>query len=551
MATLAEPQQHKPWSMARVITASSAGTAFEWYDFFIFGSLTPVIAKVFLAGLDPTSGLIAALALFAVGFAFRPLGAIIFGAMGDRIGRKATFLTTVSLMGGATFAIGLLPTYAQAGTLAPALLILLRICQGTALGGEYGGAAIYVAEHAPNDRRGAATGWIQSSASFGLLAALLIIFATRSWLGEEAFGQWGWRIPFLMSVILLAISVWMRVKLAESPHFARLQEEGEVSKTPLREAFARRESLKQVAIAFFGIMCAQGAVWYFTFFYMQVFLEKSLGVAGTTKDLLLIIMTVVSAPLYVFFGWLSDRVGRKPVMLGGMLLALALYFPGSNMIAQAANPDRVAARNAMPVIVETDPASCSAQFDPTGTAKFVTACDIAKSALITRGVSYRTRASADGQTKVVAGPNATPITGGEGLPGPELKSLKTKSAADIDAVLAAAHYPTSADPAKMNMPLLIAVLLLFVVAATALYGPQAAALVEMFPTRIRYTAMSLPYHVGTGWVGGFLPVTSFAIVALTGDIYAGLWYSVAFTALSAVVTIFFLKETRGKPLEEC
>lgn len=551
MATLAEPHHRKPWSMARVITASSAGTAFEWYDFFIFGSLTPVIAKVFLAGLDPTSALIAALALFAVGFAFRPLGAIIFGAMGDRVGRKATFLTTVSLMGGATFAIGLLPTYAQAGTLAPVLLIFLRICQGTALGGEYGGAAIYVAEHAPNDRRGAATGWIQSSASFGLLAALLIIFATRSWLGEEAFGQWGWRIPFLMSVILLAISVWMRVKLSESPHFAKIKEEGETSKTPLREAFARRESLRQVAIAFFGIMCAQGAVWYFSFFYMQVFLEKSLGVPGTTKDLLLIVMTVVSAPLYVFFGWLSDRVGRKPVMLGGMLLALALYFPGSHMIAQAANPDRVAARNAMPVIVETDPATCSAQFDPTGTAKFVTACDIAKSALIGRGVSYKTRPSAGGQTSVHAGPNMTPIVSGEGLPGADLKALKAKSAADIDAVLAAAHYPTSADPAKIDVPLLIAILLLFVVAATALYGPQAAALVEMFPTRIRYTAMSLPYHVGTGWVGGFLPVTSFAIVALTGDIFAGLWYSVAFTALSAVVTIFFLKETRGKPLEEC
>jgi len=551
MATLAEPQQHKPWSMARVITASSAGTAFEWYDFFIFGSLTPVIAKVFLAGLDPTSALIAALALFAVGFAFRPLGAIIFGAMGDRVGRKATFLTTVSLMGGATFAIGLLPTYEQAGIMAPILLVFLRICQGTALGGEYGGAAIYVAEHAPNDRRGAATGWIQSSASFGLLAALLIIFATRSWLGEEAFGQWGWRIPFLMSVILLAISVWMRVKLAESPHFAKLKEEGETSKTPLREAFARKESLKNVAIAFFGIMCAQGAVWYFAFFYMQVFLEKSLGVPGATKDMLLIVMTVVSAPLYVFFGWLSDRVGRKPVMLGGMLMALALYFPGSHMIAQAANPDRVAARNAMPVIVETDPATCSAQFDPTGTAKFVTACDIAKSALIGRGVSYKTRSSADGQTSVHAGPNVTPTADGEGLAGAELKALKTRSAADIDAVLAAAHYPTSADPAKMNMPLLIAVLLLFVVAATALYGPQAAALVEMFPTRIRYTAMSLPYHVGTGWVGGFLPVTSFAIVALTGDIFAGLWYAVAFTALSAVVTIFFLKETHGKPLEEC
>ena len=541
----------KPWSMARVVTASSAGTAFEWYDFFIFGSLTPVIAKVFLAGLDPTSALVAALALFAVGFAFRPLGAIIFGAMGDRVGRKATFLATVSLMGGATFAIGLLPTYEQVGILAPILLIFLRICQGTALGGEYGGAAIYVAEHAPDDRRGAATGWIQSSASFGLLAALLIIFATRSWLGEEAFNSWGWRIPFLLSVILLAISVWMRVKLSESPQFAKLQEEGAVSKAPLREAFATRDSLRRVAIAFFGIMCAQGAVWYFAFFYMQVFLEKSLGVPGATKDMLLIIMTVVSAPLYVFFGWLSDRVGRKPVMLAGMLLALALYFPGSHLIAQAANPDRVAAHDAMPVIVETDQATCSAQFDPTGTAKFVSACDIAKSALVTRGVSYDTRDSADGRTRVIAGPNVAEIAGGEELPGPDLKALKAKSADAINTELAAAGYPTSADPAKMNMPLLIGVLLLFVVAATALYGPQAAALVEMFPTRIRYTAMSLPYHVGTGWVGGFLPVTSFAIVALTGDIYAGLWYSVAFTALSAIVTIFFVKETHGKPLDQC
>jgi MFS family permease len=541
----------KPWSMARVVTASSAGTAFEWYDFFIFGSLTPVIAKVFLAGLDPTSALIAALALFAVGFAFRPLGAIIFGAMGDRIGRKATFLTTVSLMGGATFAIGLLPTYEQVGTLAPVLLIFLRICQGTALGGEYGGAAIYVAEHAANDRRGAATGWIQSSASFGLLAALLIIFATRTWLGEEAFGQWGWRIPFLLSVILLGISVWMRMKLSESPHFAKLKEEGEVTKTPLREAFANRDSLKRVAIAFFGIMCAQGAVWYFSFFYMQVFLEKSLGIPGATKDMLLIVMTVVSAPLYVFFGWLSDRVGRKPVMLAGMLLALALYFPGSHLIARASNPALVAAQKATPVIVETELATCSAQFDPTGTARFVTACDIAKSALVSRGISYQTRPSPDGQTRVVAGTSVAPIAGGEGLPGPELKALKASSAEAINAELAAAGYPTSADTAQINMPLLIAVLLAFVVAATALYGPQAAALVEMFPTRIRYTAMSLPYHVGTGWVGGFLPVTSFAIVALTGDIYAGLWYAVAFTALSAVVTIFFLKETHGKPLEKC
>ena len=551
MASVAEQQDHKPWSMARVIIASSAGTAFEWYDFFIFGSLTPVIAKVFLAGLDPTPALVAALALFAVGFAFRPLGAILFGAMGDRIGRKATFLITVSLMGSATFLIGLLPTYAQAGTLAPILLIFLRICQGTALGGEYGGAAIYVAEHADNHRRGAATGWIQSSASFGLLAALLIIFATRKWLGEDGFNAWGWRVPFLMSAVLLAISVWMRAKLNESPAFAKLKEDGEVSRRPLREAFAEAGNLRQVLIAFFAIMCAQGAVWYFTFFYLQVFLEKSLGLPAATKDMLLIVMTLASAPLYVFFGWLSDRVGRKPVMIGGMLLALLLYFPGSHWIAQAANPALVAAQRQTPVVVETDPASCSAQFDPTGTAKFISACDIAKSALVTRGISYSTRASADGSTVVAAGAARTAVQSGEGLSGKDLKALKSATADSIGAALQAAGYPKSADPAAIDYGKLLAVLLLFVVAATALYGPQAAALVEMFPTRIRYTAMSLPYHFGTGWVGGFLPFTSFAIVALTGDIYAGLWYSVVFTAISALATILFIRETRGKPLEEC
>src|SRR4051812_42577332 len=389
MATLAE-QPQKPWSMAHVIVASSAGTAFEWYDFFIFGSLAPVISRVFFAGLDPTPALIAALALFAAGFAFRPLGALIFGVVGDRLGRKGAFLVTVSLMGGATFLIGFLPTYAQAGVLGPWLLILLRILQGIALGGEYGGAAIYVAEHAANDKRGAATGWIQSSASFGLLAALLVIVATRSSVGEDEFIAWGWRIPFLMSTVLLAISVWMRVKLAESPHFAKLRDEGQVTKAPLRESFGNRDSLKQVMIAFFGIMCAQGAVWYFTFFYLQVFLEKSLGLPGQTKDLLLIVMTVVSAPLYVYFGWLSDRIGRKPVMVGGMLLALVLYFPASHWIAGAANPQLIAAQRATPVVVETDPATCSVQFDPVGTAKFVSACDIAKSILVTKGISFST-----------------------------------------------------------------------------------------------------------------------------------------------------------------
>ena len=539
---------HKPWGMAKVITASSAGTAFEWYDFFIFGSLTPVIAKVFLAGLDPTSALIAALALFAVGFAFRPLGAIIFGAMGDRVGRKATFLTTVSLMGGATFAIGLLPTYGQVGILAPILLVFLRICQGTALGGEYGGAAIYVAEHADNAKRGSATGWIQSSASFGLLAALLVILATRTALGEEAFAAWGWRIPFLMSVILLAISVWMRVKLSESPAFAKLREEGAVCKAPLTEAFARKESLKQVLIAFFGIMCAQGAVWYFAFFYLQVFLEKSLGLLPATKDMLLIAMTLVSAPLYVFFGWLSDRVGRKPVMLGGMLLALALYFPGSHLIASSVNPALVEAQRASPVVVMTDPATCSAQFDPTGTRRFDSACDIAKSQLVARGISYREAPSPDGSTAIRVGQHSLAVNGGEALDDSGLKTLKTATGDRLKSQLLANGYPASADPNAIDYPILLMVLLLFVVAATALYGPQATALVEMFPTRVRYTAMSLPYHVGTGWVGGFLPVTSFAIVAITGNLYAGLWYPVIFTSISVVVAFFFLKETRGKSL---
>jgi MFS family permease len=453
-------------------------------------------------------------------------------------------------MGTATFLIGFLPTYGQAGTLGPTLLIALRILQGIALGGEYGGAAIYVAEHAPNNKRGASTGWIQSSASFGLLAALLVIVATRTAIGEDAFMTWGWRVPFLVSVVLLAISVWMRAKLAESPEFARLREEGEVTKAPLREAFGNWRSLKTVLIAFFGIMCAQGAVWYFTFFYMQVFLERSLGLPAATKDLLLIVMTVVSAPLYVYFGWLSDRMGRKPVMVGGMLLALVLYFPASHWIAQAANPALIEAQNATPIFVVTNPATCSVQFDPVGTAKFTSGCDIAKNILVTKGVSFHTRASSDPQTKVIIGTEALAIPDGTGLGGAQLKALKAKTADAIGTELQLADYPKSADPAHANMTLLIIILLAFVVAATALYGPQAAALVEMFPTRVRYTAMSFPYHVGTGWVGGFLPVTSFALVAITGNIFEGLWYSVVFTGISVVVSLLFLKETAGRRLHE-
>jgi MFS family permease len=550
MASIAEQQREKPWSMARVVIASSAGTAFEWYDFFIFGSLAPVISKVFFAGLDPTPALIAALALFAAGFAFRPLGALIFGVVGDRLGRKGAFLITVTLMGASTFLIGFIPTYAQAGTTGPTLLIILRILQGIALGGEYGGAAIYVAEHSPAAKRGASTGWIQSTASFGLLAALMVIVATRTAIGEDAFAIWGWRVPFLVSAVLLVISVYMRAKLAESPEFARIRAEGDIAKAPLREAFGKWKNLRRVLIAFFGIMCAQGAVWYFTFFYMQVFLEKSLGLPSQTKDLLLIVMTVVSAPLYVYFGWLSDRLGRKPVMVGGMALALVMYFPASHWIADAANPQLIEAQQSTPIFVDTNPNTCSVQFDPLGTAKFVSACDIAKSTLVTKGINFMTRRSSDGRTYVIVGTERIAISGGEGLSGAALKALKAKTADTISAELQAAGYPKSADPKRANMTLLIIILLAFVVAATALYGPQAAALVEMFPTRVRYTAMSFPYHVGTGWVGGFLPVTSFALVAITGNIFTGLWYAVLFTGISVIVSLLFLKETAGRRLQE-
>ena len=543
--------EDRPWPMKRVVAASSAGTAFEWYDFFIFGSLATTIQKVFFAGLDPTAGLIAALGLFAAGFAFRPLGALVFGVIGDLLGRKGAFLATVSLMGGATFAIGLLPTYETAGIISPILLILLRICQGIALGGEYGGAAIYVAEHAPNHKRGALTGWIQITASMGLIAGLLIILGTRTAVGETAFLDWGWRVPFLLSVILLGISVWMRVKLSESPAFAKLKEEDALAQKPLRESFAKWENLRRVLIAFFGIMCAQGAVWYLSFFYIQVFLTRSLGVPEPTKDMLVLAVTVVSAPLYVYFGRLSDRVGRKPVMLGGMLLALAAYYPGFHGIAAAANPALVEAQQRKPVEVHADLATCSVQFDPVGTRRFDSSCDIAKSLLASAGISYEQRPYAGDQAIIAVGVQQVAIPDGRGLDGPALKALKEATGKEFNAALAAEGYPAKADAARINTIVIFLWMMVFAVAATALYGPQAAALVEMFPTRIRYTAMSLPYHVGTGWVGGFLPVTSFALVAITGNIYASLWYPAFFTALSAVVAFFFITETKGKPLEEC
>ena len=471
--------------------------------------------------------------------------------IGDRLGRKGAFLATVSLMGGATFLIGLLPTYETAGIISPILLILLRICQGIALGGEYGGAAIYVAEHAPNRLRGTMTGWIQITASLGLIAGLLVILATRSALGDAGFLAWGWRMPFLVSVVLLGISVWMRLKLSESPAFAKLKAEGAVTKAPLREAFAQWDNLKRVLIAFFGIMCAQGAVWYLSFFYIQVFLTRSLGVPEQTKDMLVLAMTVVSAPLYVYFGWLSDRFGRKWVMIGGMLLALVAYNPGFHGIAEAANPALAEAHQRKPVEVHADVDTCAVQFDPIGTRRFDSSCDIAKSLLASMGISYETVPYAAQNAIVSVGVQQVEIPDGRGLSGPALKQLKEISAGEVRAALSAEGYPDKADPARMNLGVIFFWLMIFAIAATALYGPQAAALVEMFPTRIRYTAMSLPYHVGTGWVGGFLPVTSFALATITGNIYASLWYPAFFTFVSVVVALVFIKETKGKPLEEC
>ena len=544
------PSEAAATPMLTVVVASSAGTAFEWYDFFVFGSLTAIISKTFFSGLSDTAGLIAALALFGVGFAFRPLGALVFGRIGDRMGRKGAFLITVTLMGGATFAIGLLPTYHQAGVVAPILLIAMRVLQGFALGGEYGGAAIYVAEHAKPNQRGWMTSWVQTSAAFGLFAALGVILATRTLIGEAAFGDWGWRVPFMVSMVLLGISVWMRLKLAESPAFAALKAEGNHSKAPFTEAFGTWSNLKLVILAFLGMMSAQGAVWYCSFFYIQTFMDKFLKVEPATINLLMMAAVAASAPLYVFFGWLSDKVGRKIVMLCGMTLALCAFFPGFHALEQAANPALAAASAASRVVVVADPTDCSSQFDPVGKAVFLSSCDIAKSYLANAGVSYSNEVAPTGsKAQVRIGAATVPSDSAVGLPKTEIKAVRAKVEAGLKAALKAAGYPAKADPARMNIAGMFGILMIFVVGSTALFGPLAAFLVEIFPTRVRYTAMSLPYNVGTGWIGGFLPVSAFAIVVATGDIYAGLWYPVIFTAISVVVMLLFLRETNGKPLD--
>jgi len=519
-------------SHRKVIIASSLGTVFEWYDFYLYGLLATIISAQFFSGVNDTTAFILALGAFAAGFAVRPFGALVFGRVGDLVGRKYTFLVTMGLMGLSTFAVGLLPSYASIGVAAPLLLVGLRLLQGLALGGEYGGAAIYVAEHAPEGKRGFYTSFIQTTATLGLFAALLVVIGLRTWMGEDAFADWGWRVPFLLSAILLGVSLWIRLQLAESPVYQAMREEGETSKAPLSEAFGRWGNLKWVLVALLGAVAGQAVVWYTGQFYALFYLEKVLKVDGGTANVLIAIALAIGTPFFLFFGWLSDRVGRKPIIMGGLALAALTYFPLFGALTGAANPALAEAQARAPVVVHANPESCSVQFDPIGKTKFdTTGCDIAKSALAKAGVPYTNEdGTYDRNAVVTVGDESYEIT-----PGASSGSL-------IEAV-EAAGYPAKADPAQIDKPMVVAILTALVLLVTMVYGPIAALLVELFSARIRYTAMSLPYHIGNGWFGGFLPTIAFAMVAATGDIYAGLWYPVGIAVLSLVVGLLFLPET--------
>ncbi|MFC3068197.1 MFS transporter [Phenylobacterium soli] len=533
-----------------VIGGASAGTVFEWYDFYLYGSLAGFISDQFFSGVNATTGYIFALLAFAAGFAVRPFGAVVFGRLGDLWGRKNTFLITMILMGLSTFTVGLLPSYAAIGVIAPAALIVMRLVQGLALGGEYGGAATYVAEHAPDGKRGLYTSFIQITATFGLFLSLVVILLVRNQVGEPAFKAWGWRVPFLVSAALLAVSLWIRLRLNESPVFQRMVEEGKASARPLAESFGQWKNLKLVILALAGLTAGQAVVWYTGQFYALFFLEKMLKVDGALSNSLVAIALLLATPFFVVFGWLSDRIGRKPVILAGCLLAALTYFPIFKALTVAANPDLAAASARAPVTVVADPADCAFQFDPVGKKTFASSCDLAKSALAGAGVSYASEAAPPGAVAVVRiGHTGIPSFKGEVLPPPELKVEKAAWTKTLSAALKSAGYPAKADAAKMNKPLVVALLWLLVIYVTMVYGPVAATLVEMFPARIRYTSMSLPYHVGNGWFGGFLPTTAFAMVAATGDIYYGLWYPIIVAAVTVVVGALFVKEMRGAPIE--
>ncbi len=533
-----------------VIAGASAGTVFEWYDFYLYGSLATFITEHFFSGVNATTGYIFALLAFAAGFAVRPFGAIVFGRLGDLWGRKNTFLVTMTLMGIATFVVGLLPGYDQIGVAAPVGLIVMRLIQGLALGGEYGGAATYVAEHAPEGKRGLYTSWIQTTATFGLFLSLIVIIVVRTKLGEDAFKAWGWRIPFLASALLLIVSLWIRLRLNESPIFQKMVDEGTTSKAPLTESFAKWPNLKLVLLALAGLTAGQAVVWYTGQFYSLFFLEKMLKVDGILTNEFVAVALLLGTPFFVVFGWLSDKIGRKPIILAGCLLAVLTYFPIFKAITVAANPELAAASASAPVIVVADPANCAFQFDPVGKKTFASSCDQAKSALANAGVTYTNQAAPTGSVaEVRVGAVVIPSFKGEALPVAALKTQKAAWTKTLSAALKTAGYPAKADPAKIDRVKLVGLLWLLVLYVTMVYGPIAAALVEMFPARIRYTSMSLPYHVGNGWFGGFLPTTAFAMVAATGNIYYGLWYPIVVAGVTFVVGALFIKEMRGAKIE--
>jgi len=532
----------------KVILASSVGTIFEWYDFYLAGALAANIAANFFSGVNPTAGFIFTLLGFAAGFAVRPFGALFFGSLGDLIGRKYTFLVTMTLMGVATFVVGLIPSYGAIGFAAPVIFILCRLLQGLALGGEYGGAATYVAEHAPHGRRGFYTSWIQTTATVGLFLSLIVVLGLRLSMSAEQFADWGWRVPFLVSVILLGVSIWIRLQLEESPAFARIKAEGKQSKTPLREAFGRWENAKIAILALFGGTAGQAAVWYCGQFYALFFLTQTLKLDGTTSNIVIAAALAIGTPFFIFFGWLSDKIGRKPIILAGCLLACLTYFPLFKALTNAVNPVLEQALEKAPVTVVADPRECSFQFNPTGTASFTSSCDIAKSFLARNSVNYNNEAAPAGTVASIKVGDKVIASFDKGTAGADAAAKEKAFTATATAAIRAAGYPAAADPAKVNTPVVILILTILVIYVTMVYGPIAALLVELFPTRIRYSGMSLPYHIGNGWFGGFLPPTAFAIVAATGNIYSGLWYPIVIAGMTFVIGLLFMPETKDRDI---
>ncbi|MEO3693003.1 MFS transporter [Roseateles paludis] len=552
MATATAGSAAAPMTAAekKVIFASSLGTVFEWYDFYLYGSLAAIIAKQFFAGLEPGAAFIASLMAFAAGFIVRPFGALVFGRLGDMIGRKYTFLVTILIMGLSTFIVGVLPSYATIGAAAPVILIGLRLLQGLALGGEYGGAATYVAEHAPQGKRGAYTSWIQTTATLGLFLSLMVILGTRTYLGEKDFGEWGWRVPFLVSIFLLGISVWIRLSMNESPAFQKMKSEGKTSKAPLSESFGQWKNMKIVLLALFGLVAGQGVVWYTGQFYALFFLTSVLKVDASAANIMIAVSLIIGTPFFVVFGTLSDKIGRKPIIMAGLLLAVLTYQPLFKMLTEAANPALAKAQATAQIKLTVNTATCSFQGSPIAReVDFTSSCDIAKRALALSAASYETVHDASAAVAVVAvGDKTISSLNATKLTEHKFDEASAKGIAafkkDLADALKGAGYPAKADPAGVDQVKVVGILVILVIFVTMVYGPIAAMLVELFPTRIRYTSMSLPYHIGNGWFGGLLPSITFAMVAQNGNIYYGLWYPIGVAAMSFVIGMLFVKETK-------